>query len=112
MHFPARLEADRVKPKLRLKSTAHRDWVRDHFCSVPGCQLMPIEVAHVRLGSGAGIARKPSDGMTISLCREHHAQQHRLGEETFSRKHGIDLMRLAEAFYRRSPHRNKLDDPF
>ena len=112
MQFPARLEPDRVKPKLRLKSTAHRDFVRSHFCSVPGCQLMPIEVAHVRRGSGAGIAQKPSDAMTLSLCREHHAEQHRKGEETFERIHGINMMQLAEAFYRRSPHRSKLDDPY
>jgi hypothetical protein len=112
MHFPARLQPDHYKPKARLKSTAHRDFVRSHHCSVPGCQLMPIEVAHVRLGSNAGIARKPSDAMTISLCREHHAQQHRVGEETFERGHGISLMKLAEAFYRRSPHKGKLDDPY
>ena len=110
--LPPRLKPDHFKPKARLKSTAHRDWVREHHCSVPGCQLMPIEVAHVRLGAHAGIARKPSDAQTISLCREHHAQQHRLGEETFERKHGIELMQLAEAFYRRSPHRSKLDDPY
>lgn len=112
MLFPARLSADLKKPRARRKSDAHRAWVRDHFCSVPGCQLMPIECAHVRLGANAGIGQKPSDAMTISLCREHHAEQHRMGEESFGLKHGIDLMKLAEAFYRRSPHRTKLDDPF
>lgn len=110
--LPGRLKPDHFKPKARLKSTAHRDWVRGHYCSVPGCQLMPIEVAHVRRGAGAGISQKPSDAMTISLCREDHAEQHQRGEETFERIHGIDMMKLAEAFYRRSPHKGKLDDPF
>jgi hypothetical protein len=110
--LPARLKPDHYKPKLRRRSRAHLDWVRGHHCSVPGCQLMPIEVAHVRKGAGAGMGFKPSDALTLSLCREHHSEQHRKGEETFERTHGINLMRLAEAFYRRSPHKGKLDDPF
>lgn len=112
MALPARLKPDHFKARERLKSTAHRDWVRGHYCSVPGCQLMPIEVAHVRRGSGAGIARKPSDAMTISLCREHHAEQHRIGEETFEKRHGFSMMEKAREFFRASPHRAKLDDPF
>lgn len=110
--LPARLKPDHFKPKARRRSYAHCDWVRGHFCSVPGCQLMPIEVAHVRKGAGAGVSQKPSDAMTISLCREHHSEQHRKGEETFERIHGIDMMKLARAFYERSPHRSKLDSPF
>lgn len=111
MNFPARLKPDHFKPKERLRSTAHRDWVRSHYCSVPGCQMMPIEVAHVNTAANRGVSRKASDAFTLSLCREHHAESHR-GERTFERKHGINLMQLAEQFYRRSPHRQKLDDPY
>lgn len=111
MALPRRLAADHFKPKDRLRSTAHRDWVRGHFCSVPGCQLMPIEVAHVNRATHRGIGMKASDAFTVSLCREHHAESHR-GEKTFEAKHGIRLMNLAEEFYRASPHRTKLDDPF
>lgn len=111
MTLPRRLALDHFKPKARLRSTAHRDWVRSHFCSVPGCQLMPIEVAHVNRASNGGMARKASDAFTVSLCREHHAESHR-GDKTFEAKHGIRLMKLAEEFYRASPHRTKLDDPF
>lgn len=109
--LPARLKVDHYKPKERLRSTAHRDWVRGHFCSVPGCQLMPIEVAHVSRAFSGGMGEKSSDAMTVSLCREHHAESHR-GEKSFNAKHGIDLMTLAKEFYRKSPHRNKLDDPW
>ena len=111
MALPARLAFDTYKPKPRLRSTAHRDWVRGHRCCVPGCQLMPIEVAHVNRASTRGIGQKSSDAQTVSLCREHHAESHR-GERTFERKHGVDLMALAREFYRRSPHRQKLDDPY
>ena len=109
--LPARLKADHYKPKERLRSTAHRDWVRSHHCSVPGCQLMPIEVAHVSRAWSGGMGDKSSDAMTVSLCREHHAESHR-GEKTFCAKHGIDLMETAKEFYRASPHRHKLDDPW
>ena len=109
--LPQRLKDDHYKPKARLRSTAHRDWVRGHFCSVPGCQLMPIEVAHVNRASTRGTGQKSSDAFCVSLCREHHAESHR-GEKTFEAKHGIRLLALAEQFYRKSPHRSKLDDPY
>lgn len=65
--------------------------------------MMPIEVAHVRRGSDAGMGRKPSDWNTISLCREHHAEQHRMGEQSFELKHGIDMADLAAEFAAASP---------
>lgn len=111
MSLPARLKPDHYKPKERLRSTAHRDWVREHFCSVPGCQLMPIEVAHVSRAWSGGMGEKSSDAMTLSLCRDHHAESHR-GDKTFERKHGFSLLAKAEEFYRKSPHRFKLDDPY
>jgi hypothetical protein len=72
---------------------------------------MPIECAHVSRASSGGMGMKSSDAMTASLCREHHAESHRLGERTFDLKHGITLSNLAREFYERSPHRAKLDDP-
>lgn len=111
MALPPRLAPDIVKPKPRLRSTAHRDWVRKHQCSVAGCQQMPIEVAHINRASNGGMSRKASDAFTVSLCRDHHAESHR-GEKTFEKKHGLNLMQLAEEFFRASPHRRKLDDPY
>ena len=111
MMLPPKLAPDTYKPKPRLRSTAHRDWVRKHQCSVPGCQQMPIEVAHINRASTRGMGQKSSDAQTISLCRDHHSESHR-GEKTFEAKHGLDLMKLAEAFYRASPHKGKLDDPY
>ena len=72
---------------------------------------MPIEVAHVNRASTRGMGQKSSDAFTVSLCRDHHSESHR-GERTFEVKHGIRLLALAEEFYRRSPHKGKLDDPY
>lgn len=94
------------KPKRRSerwRSQAHCNFVRQHECCVPGCVERPIEVAHVRRGSDGGMGKKPSDWNTLSLCRDHHAEQHRLGEQSFEKRHGIDMRRLADMFATVSP---------
>jgi len=90
-----------AKRSSRWRSAAHCNFVRSHACSWNGCEQMPIEVAHVRLGSGAGISQKPDDWRTVSLCRFHHAQQHSVGERTFW--DGFDIEALIEAFCKASP---------
>lgn len=95
----------RQKPR---RSPAHRKWVRDHACCVPGCNGRPIECAHVRSGTDGGMGMKPSDIFTISLCADHHREQHAIGEKQFEREHGIDMKALAAEFFRKSPHRGKL----
>lgn len=55
------------------------------------------------MGSGAGLGQKPDDWNTISLCRDCHSEQHRIGEQSFERRHGIDMRHLADAFATASP---------
>jgi hypothetical protein len=111
MALPARLKDDHFKPKPRLRSTAHRDWVRGHHCSVNGCTGVPIEVAHVNRASTRGTGQKSSDAFVLALCRDHHSESHR-GEKSFEVKYGFRMLAKAEEFYRASPHRRKLDDPY
>lgn len=98
------------KPLRRLPNQrsypAHRAWVRRHHCSVPGCEKLPIECAHVRRGTDGGKGLKPSDRWTLSLCRTHHAEQHSIGEASFERRYKINLLELASEFAARSPHRH------
>lgn len=98
----------RPKRETGKRSPAHRAWVRSHQCSVPGCLSMPIEAAHVRRGTDGGMGQKPSDIWCISLCRDHHTEQHTIGESSFEARHGINMRALAEEFFARSPHRSKL----
>lgn len=91
-----------AKRSSRYRSAAHCNFVRSHACC--GCDSMAgIEVAHVRLGSGAGMGQKPHDWRTVSLCRDCHALQHFMGEETFWRGVEIDPSILIEAFCKASP---------
>lgn len=101
--LPSRIQRPSRKPEGR-SCPAHRAWVRRHHCSVPGCTTLPIECAHVRSGTDGGIALKPSDKWTISLCHQHHAEQHQIGEAAFEKRHGIDIVQIAEHFARLSPH--------
>jgi hypothetical protein len=67
----------------RWRSPAHLNFVRGHECSMKDCLDRPIEAAHVRFGSGAGMGQKPDDWRAVSLCKLHHAWQHRIGEPLF-----------------------------
>jgi hypothetical protein len=99
----------RAQPKRTVRNCAgHRAWVRRHACSVRGCNLSPIECAHVRCGTDGGAGLKPSDRWVISLCTQHHREQHNLGEKRFGDKYSIDLVELATEFARRSPFSWKL----
>ena len=95
-----------AKRSSRWRSAAHCNFVRSHACC--NCWSdVAIEVAHVRLGSGAGMGQKPDDWRTVSLCRECHQAQHRVGEQTFwgnrKRDLGFDVEALIEAFCKASP---------
>lgn len=101
------------KPKRRAsrwRSQAHLNFVRSHQCSTPGCPDMPIEAAHVRLNGGAGIGQKPDDWRAVSLCRDCHAMQHRVGEKTFwDECASRDVEALIAEFIKASPKRQEIE---
>lgn len=92
---------------------AHRAWVRGFDCVVGRkghCCNLPMEAAHVRTGTGGGMAEKPHDKWTIPLCHRHHAEQTAIGEAAFERLYGIDMKAIAEGLAARSPHRRGWED--
>jgi hypothetical protein len=107
-----RLHQNSKRQNAGKRFPSHTKWVRGHPCSVPDCMGVPIEAAHVRCGTGGGISVKPHDKWVISLCRDHHSEQHRLGEPSFERRHGIDMKKMAEEFAAKSPHRFKWMEAF
>jgi hypothetical protein len=102
MALPRRIPKPQKRAS-RWRSRAHCDFVRSHECIVPGCGGRPIEVAHVRIGSGAGVGQKPDDWNTVSLCRDCHAEQHRIGEISFEQEHNVNLRDSAAEFAAASP---------
>jgi hypothetical protein len=105
MNLPPRL-AKKPRRATRWRSQAHCNFVRSHACSFCG-STAAIEVAHVRVGSGAGFSQKPDDFRTVSLCRECHREQHTIGERSFWGHK--DVEGLIAAFCKASPKRHEIE---
>jgi len=76
------------KPR-RQADPAYLDYVRSHFCLVPGCRRKAE--AHHLVSRGAG----GSDYTAVPLCREHHWAVHNAGPEHFERVVDVNLWRVA-----------------
>ena len=116
MTLPARIRKE-PKRASRWKSTAHRDFVRGFACCNCGSDTN-IQVAHVRMGSGAGIGQKPDDWRTVPLCGGDsgfdgcHALQHRIGEPAFWARYAVDknqtVSELIREFIAASPKKAQI----
>lgn len=97
------------KRSSRWRSQAHLNFIRSFTCVM--CEgSRKTDAAHVRLGSGAGMGRKPDDYRAVPLCTGAdgcHARQHQVGEETFWR--GRDVEGLIELFIKASPKRREIE---
>lgn len=95
------------KRSTRWRSQKHCNHVRSHAC-VKCDDTAGIEVAHVRLGSGAGMGQKPHDYFTVALCKTCHARQHSEGERTFWTGHNLEA--ILQAFQTTSPCRREIEE--
>jgi hypothetical protein len=86
------------------RSPGYLAWIRTLECVVcsrvrGGSTL--IEAAHTNALGPRGMSQKTSDFSAIPLCFAHHRDEadsyHRLGEEGFARKHGLNLPELVVA---------------
>jgi hypothetical protein len=70
----------RVKPKtIRLRDREHCKFVTTQPCLV--CGRTPTEAHHLRFAQPRALGRKVSDEYTVPLCRLHHRELHRYGDE-------------------------------
>ncbi|WP_409192577.1 ERF family protein [Bradyrhizobium sp. RDM4] len=63
----------------RKRSKAHLLFVRDQPCLV--CQQSPCDAHHLKFAQPRTLGRKVSDEFTVPLCRAHHQELHREGNE-------------------------------
>ena len=105
MLLPRRLKRSKLGVQVPPRKVwpRHRRWVKSHGCCVPECDAMIVDFAHLRSSATAGMSQKPHDVFGVSLCRNHHVEQHSLGVDAFDREYGTDLWTLAAEFARRSP---------
>ena len=78
---------------------------RDHVRSVAKkpcliCGRQPSDPHHLRFAQSRGLGRKVSDEFTVPLCREHHRELHRSGDEAdWWQRQGIDPAPAARALW-------------
>lgn len=79
--LPAAHEAELAHPKEppRKRSKAHLSFVREQPCLV--CQQIPCDPHHLKFAQPRTLGRKVSDEFTVPLCRAHHQELHRHGNE-------------------------------
>jgi hypothetical protein len=87
---PAPLQADASRAKIqkseltiseprRHRDKAHLKFVASQPCLV--CGRSPADAHHLRFTQPRAIGRKVSDEFTVPLCRTHHRDNHRFGDE-------------------------------
>ena len=78
-----RSRTNTVKPLTKLfrkRSIAHLAFVGSQPCLI--CQRSPCDAHHLKFAEPRAMGRKVSDEYTVPLCREHHQQLHRHGNES------------------------------
>jgi ERF superfamily len=82
----------------RIRDREHVRHVIKQPCLV--CGRRPSDPHHLRFAQSRALGRKVSDEFTVPLCRAHHREVHRCGDEgSWWRKTGIDPLAAARAFW-------------
>ncbi len=68
-----------IRKELRRRNKAHLAFVGAQPCLV--CQRAPCDAHHLKFAQPRALGRKVSDEFTVPLCREHHHELHRHGNE-------------------------------
>jgi hypothetical protein len=73
----------------RMRDREHVKAVAKHPCLI--CGRQPSDAHHLRFAQTRALGRKVSDQFTVPLCRGHHREVHRCGDEVaWWRNAGVD----------------------
>jgi hypothetical protein len=82
----------------RVRDRDHVRYVAQQPCLV--CGRQPADAHHLRFAQGRALGRKVSDEFTVPLCRWHHRELHRHGDEAgWWGKAGIDPTSTARTLW-------------
>jgi hypothetical protein len=78
---PAKIDKSQltISEVRRHRDKAHLKFVASQPCLV--CGRSPADAHHLRFTQPRAMARKVSDEFTVPLCRTHHRDNHRFGDE-------------------------------
>jgi hypothetical protein len=100
-----RRRADGVDKSILTLPPARRIRDRDHVKSVAKqpclvCGRRPADAHHLRFAQSPALGRKVSDEFTVPLCRGHHREVHRCGDEAaWWQNTGIDPAAAARVLW-------------
>jgi len=82
----------------RIRDRDHIRHVMKQSCLI--CGRRPSDPHHLRLAQSRALGRKVSDEFTVPLCRTHHREIHRCGDESsWWRNTGIDPLAAARVLW-------------
>ncbi len=85
----------------RIRDRDHVNYVAQQPCLI--CGRQPSDTHHLRFTQSRALGRKVSDEFTVPLCRGHHREVHRHGDEAlWWRNAGIDPTVTAGSLWRES----------
>jgi hypothetical protein len=86
---------------IRLRDKDHRKFVSSQPCLV--CDRLPADAHHLRFAQPRALGRKVSDEFTVPVCRVHHRELHRHGDEAaWWQKIKIDPLPIARKLWERA----------
>jgi hypothetical protein len=82
----------------RVRDKDHLRFVANQPCLT--CGRKPADPHHLRVAQARALGRKTSDEFTVPLCRGHHRELHRYGDEAaWWERSGVDPLPLARALW-------------
>jgi hypothetical protein len=91
---PAPAEVTVISKPVRERDRDHLRFVASQPCLV--CGRSPSDSHHIKFAEQRAMGRKVSDRFTVPLCRLHHRELHRRGNErAWWQIHGIDPLAVA-----------------
>ena len=86
----------------RVRDRNHVKAVAQHPCLI--CGRRPADAHHMRFAQSRALGRKVSDEYTVPLCRGHHREVHRCGDEAaWWRNAGVDPVIAARELWLETP---------
>ena len=86
------------KEPMRRRNKTHLLFVRGQPCLI--CKRSPCDAHHIKFAQSTALGRKVSDEFTVPLCRGHHREVHRCGDEAaWWDKAGVNPSAAARALW-------------
>jgi hypothetical protein len=90
-----------IPKPLRQRNREHLRFVAKQPCLV--CGRQPCDPHHLRFAQPQGLGQKVSDEFTVPLCRAHHRELHRHGDErAWWRRYRIEPIGVASALWKKT----------